>query len=59
MDATFLVVAPHQLTMLWLGLAYDPLPLSAEVWAPLVSFELSRWRDGRCCMGVPLALMAV
>jgi len=23
------------------------------------AFELSRWRDGRCCMGVPLALMAV
>jgi len=23
------------------------------------AFELSRWRDGRCCMGIPWALLAV
>jgi hypothetical protein len=23
------------------------------------AFELSRWRDGRCCMGSPRALLAV
>jgi hypothetical protein len=23
------------------------------------AFELSRWRDGRCCMGIPRALLGV
>jgi hypothetical protein len=30
-------------------------PLKDATWA----FELSRWRDGRCCMGFPPALLAV
>jgi hypothetical protein len=25
----------------------------------VLAFELSRWRDGRCCIGYPRALLAV
>ena len=31
----------------------------SERTAPESAFELSRWRDGRYCMGISLALMAV
>ena len=37
----FLVRAPHLLAMPPLPLAYDPLPLSAEVCAPLASSTVS------------------